>query len=650
GGIFRNFSTEVKRASSYEAYDYCGKYESYRHYTDEERLEKWPKDKYDWVYGTGSNDGFLFFYPIESAYSRFKDDIKDNFIAEGYTAIPYDKGNPETDLIIGTLSKDTAVVSGDVDAKSLINEKSESVELTETTDLVINNTGKNAKITFNDNATVNKITVTSDAAASGEAQIVVKDGVTLNVGNGGIVSENDVLTTILVETGGTLIVGTNGIDREGDATPIEIQASDEKGTGVLVFSPNSQAENTKNYAEVDLYTYCKKVGDKYSWQQFAVPVTKLAEPYDGYKFVTTSVSPMTTYLYDWDYSTYSWHQLSAWGDTPFAGYDMTNISADGGVVYTFKGDLIGNQNTQLTLPHKDYCIMGNSYSAPIDINALFEQINKDMAQEENDIIEKTVYKYNAKKGYYEYTTELELFLDVLGIMKATFTDIKPMEGFLLNLQNGNTAGVMLNYANAIYNPIMAGTKGTASAPARNAATVDWTIANIAINSANYADRMTLIEGDDFSADIENGKDAYKYINENGINCYAFNNNTKLATVATDNIEGTNIAFQSAADAEYTLTFQNVLNNNYELLDMQTGICVPMIEGSTYTFTATPNTLNPSRFSIVAQRSMPTENEEVESAENVKGIYTMLGQYLGEAEMWSSMPAGAYVVNGVNMIK
>ena len=603
---------------------------------------------YDPSYSSGKYWALL--EPIEtqpSDYQKLRENI-DGYIATGFYADEYDgNGHPDDDIIIrSTTPKNIVVGTDDEHTITWTGNATESGQTNpQKTDVVnITNNDASNKVTLEINGDVDVFQIKVNGhhnSTPGEAQIVVKNGKTLNVGNGGIVSENDVLTTVLVETGGTLIIGTNGIDKEGDATPIEIKASEENGTGVLIFSPNAKQEDTKQYAEVDLYTYCKKVGEKYYWQQFAIPVTGLTND-------KVAKTPSTTsYIFDWDYSTYSWHQLDSWAklETPFAGYDMTNTSTTGGVVYTFKGDLIGNQNIQLSLPHKDYCIMGNSYTAPISIKALFEQIEKEMAE---STIERTVYKYDAKKGYYVYTNALEQTLAEMGIMEASFTEIKPMEGFFLNLQNGNTAGVMLNYANAVFNPAMA--SASASAPARQAATIDWTIAKMMVNSANYTDCMTLVEGDEFSADIENGKDAYKYMNEDGINLYAFNDNAKLAMLASDNIEGTNIAFQSAADDEYTLTFQNVINNNYELLDMQTGIRIPMIEGNAYTFTATPNTLNPSRFMLVASRATPTGTEKVKGIKQVKGIYTMLGQYMGAAEAWSSLPAGVYVVNGVQMAK
>ena len=245
--------------------------------------------------------------------------------------------------------------------------------------------GKQTIINITEDTKVNKIKVTTDNG-KGEAQIVVKDGVTLDVGNGGVVSENDILTTVLVESGGTLIIGTGGVDQEGNATPIEIKASEEKGTGTLIFSPSAKQEDTKKYAEVNLYTYCKKVNGKYTWQQFAIPVTGLTND------KVVKAPNQTSYVFKWDYATYGWSQLNNWAqlDEPFAGYDVTNVSEDGGVVYTFKGDLIGNQNIQLTLPHSDYCVMGNSYTAPISIDALFEQISKEMNQSGEGTIEKRI--------------------------------------------------------------------------------------------------------------------------------------------------------------------------------------------------------------------------------------------------------------------
>ena len=48
--------------------------------------------------------------------------------------------------------------------------------------------------------------------------------------------------------------------------------------------------------------------------------------------------------------------------------------------------------------------------------------------------------------------------------------------------------------------------------------------------------------------------------------------------------------------------------------------------------------------------VPTAIENAEVATSGKGIYTALGQYVGEKDAWSALPAGVYIVDGVKMVK
>lgn len=497
------------------------------------------------------------------------------------------------------------------------------------------------EVTINSgNAEANKIEVTN------EGQIIVATGATLNVGNGGIVTNNAVMDPVIVEAGGTLIVGGQGISNTG-TKDLVIEADDANGSGVLVFNPNTTIASTQAKATVNLHTYCKKVDDQYYFQLFGTPVTGLSNTNKP----TTSVAT-TTYMYMWDYEGQQagWRQLTDWAqlNTPFAGYNVTNTS-NGNIIYTFRGDLIGNGNQQLVLPHEGYCVMGNSYTAPIDVRALFAQIDNDMNQNQsNSPIEKTVYVYNAAEGQYMYTNELGLTLEELGIMQAPFNRIQPMQGFLLNLQNGESAGTTVNYANAVFNPIV--NPVSASAPARSAAHTDMTIAKLSIRGGNFVDELMLVEGSNFSDEVENGMDALKFVDDNNISLYANNIGGKLAMVATDNLEGTSLAFQAKTETTYTISFDRAINCNYALCDYATGQQVAIVEGNTYTFTADANSFNPARFGVVKANKVVTGMDALSIDTRVSGIYTVLGQYLGTAETFNSLPAGVYIVNGAKIVK
>ena len=74
------------------------------------------------------------------------------------------------------------------------------------------------------------------------------------------------------------------------------------------------------------------------------------------------------------------------------------------------------------------------------------------------------------------------------------------------------------------------------------------------------------------------------------------------------------------------------------------------EGETYSFAAAANTVADYRFKLVERAKLPTAIENTEAVKSVKGIYTITGQYLGEMNVWNTLPAGVYVVNGEKCVK
>ena len=80
----------------------------------------------------------------------------------------------------------------------------------------------------------------------------------------------------------------------------------------------------------------------------------------------------------------------------------------------------------------------------------------------------------------------------------------------------------------------------------------------------------------------------------------------------------------------------------------TGAQIAMNEGSSYEFEMAANTVNNHRFEIVGAAKMPTAIENTAVKANAKGVYTLMGQYVGENI--NKLPAGVYVVNGVKIVK
>ena len=138
-----------------------------------------------------------------------------------------------------------------------------------------------------------------------------------------------------------------------------------------------------------------------------------------------------------------------------------------------------------------------------------------------------------------------------------------------------------------------------------------------------------------------------FMNENYLNVFAAGN---LSTVATDNIDGTMLSLETRDAELYTLSFNNVAGEELYIKDMMTGIVTEISEGNTYNFAAQSNAKVANRFQIISSKHAPTALEDVAAGHAAKGIYTVLGQYLGGADQLDKLPKGVYVVDGVKIVK
>jgi hypothetical protein len=146
----------------------------------------------------------------------------------------------------------------------------------------------------------------------------------------------------------------------------------------------------------------------------------------------------------------------------------------------------------------------------------------------------------------------------------------------------------------------------------------------------------------------NNHSAVKYMNDD-VNIYAMADE-KEAIVATEDLENTYVGFSTVKGGKFTISFANVEGREFVLVDHETGAQVAMVEGNTYEFTADANSTNDYRFEIVEPAKLPTAIENAEAVKSAKGIYTITGQYVGEMNVWNTLPAGIYVVNGEKLVK
>lgn len=591
------------------------------------------------------------YYVVDFYDKKYTTKGWENYIAEGYTK-EFDHHDNENNIdyyrVVPAKQVNLEVNSGEIDLSK------QSIALDEMTDLTITPISDgNTTINIDVNTEVNKIKVIAPDD-KGEAQIVVKDGYTLNVGNGGLVSENDDLVFVKVEAGGKLTVGNNGVDQQGEQYPIIVENNGEK-SGVYMVSPDAtDSRITEPEATVCLYTRAYMTATTNRWEQFACPVkeVKYMKPMGA----AANNDAFGTEVYEWNYATDAWHIINTsrkegWTTginlVPFKAYDLINNSlpSEGGITYEFRGKLVGNKDMDLIFPEHGFCVFGNSYTAPIDLTVLFGKIQNDI---EADNIDPCVYIYDSKSDRFVSVNALDLYLHGIGAADVDFTQIPPQQAFVMNLIIGNSGATSVDYRNAVWGntqnvniPIMA--------PQRQDISEFGTIASIKVSDATSQDKVLLVESDKYAATYDRGADAEKYMDGQHFNLYASTEAGNLCNIATNDLEGTILTFQAGEALDYELSIDNVIGSNYGVKDLLTNTVINLNEGNTYSFTAQPNSTM-DRFQVVKVHTMATDLQKAKATASAKGIYTILGHYLGETSMWHSLPAGVYVVNGVKMAK
>ena len=475
-------------------------------------------------------------------------------------------------------------------------------------------------------------TVAHYVEVSNDATLTLPAGKELTVKNGLDVTDGAVLD---VQAGSTLIVGEGGVTAESvESIVIE---TDENGSASFLLDPEVIVNTTPN---ITIKMTAKGVGyemdeeeQDYYWFRFAAPVAGIE---------AVDKNPVrATYFYKWDYAADQWNSISALSELePFQGFSLTtNHEGLEDVTYTFKGRLAGNQDMKLQFQSRGYNYFGNSYTGYIDVLALVEQLM------ENDAIDGTVYMWdNANQRFKDVP------LGDLTMADASWKrEVAPMQTFILRqVKTGVPTSTEINYASAIWGNPRYGLV-SAPAPARQRVNNDVAKLTIVVTSANgKIDEITFKESNEFSDEYNKGFDAVKFMNERQINLYSTIDGENLGTVATNNIEGKLISMQTVKALNYTMSFEDVNSDEYAIRDNVTGKVIVIEEGATYEFAAQPNSVIEGRFEIVSRANMPTAIENTEVKANVKGIYTIMGQYLGEN--FDILPAGVYVVNGVKIVK
>ena len=465
--------------------------------------------------------------------------------------------------------------------------------------------------------------------------VTVEAGKTLKVGQI-VMNANG---RLIVEAGATLVVtGSNGIFAD-NVENLVLETEEGNHSSFLLHPSVANNQHPKATVQFVSKSYNVSATD-YRNQRFGIPtigaVESITAEYQG--------SPVQTRI--WGYFNGSWDVIGDLntGSTfdvsklnqPFAYYQMNNKAADKGSVITMTGNLVGIADPELEVTANNWSTFTNSFMADMIAEQMMSMFDG------HDNIDATLQTYTPTSA----NTFAWFPFNYSDVIVGSVVRIEPMQAFIIK-NNGAADKLQMSYKNMVWNPMFP--SEAVMAPRRVVAASDLTTARVEVrNAAGVYDYVTLLAGDQFTAEYNNGYDAEKIMN-NTLDLYTVGTKNQ-ATLATDDLNNTILGLNCVEAGTYTISFSHINGEELTLIDHATGAQVAMVEGATYEFTAEANSTNDYRFEIVSAAKMPTAIENAEAVKSAKGIYTITGQYVGEMNVWNTLPAGIYVVNGEKLVK
>ena len=386
-------------------------------------------------------------------------------------------------------------------------------------------------------------------------------------------------------------------------------AANETGSGTLIL--NNTTEDTR--ASVQMYSKASTDGSttlaNWRWQYIGTPFNDVSCAMDQY---------LGSWIYKWDNG---WNAVPKGGALePFTGYCITH--PDGARTYNMSGTLATTADQTINVPAGAYMVVGNSWTAPIQIDNFTDEDMKNLASS-------TVYFFNTgsdpsgtgaiqDEGVSDENRWAAGTYVPVPINSAPYTGdatIPAMQGFYV--VGGASDGTLHLDYDRLVRPQKTGqniVSGEMHAPRRMAfADGEPNVMKLFVGGNRYDDRLVLLEREDFTYGFDNGWDGDKWSgNTASPSVWTFReDNTYDAVSAIPDLEGTIIGFQAGEDDEYTFRF------NYPgdadiiyLLDTDTKIYTRVLTGNTYTFT-TSDKAEHMRF-ILTRSDAPEVTTSIES--------------------------------------
>ena len=459
--------------------------------------------------------------------------------------------------------------------------------------------------TINEDITLKELEINETSAQV----LTIATGKTMTIGRV-ILGEN---AQIIVEAGAKLIVtGEQGIVAP-KASNLVLKVS-EDAQAIFAFNPDVKSNRNPN-ATVEFTTKAYRKSDgSYVWQRIGVPAV------NGMKVnqIVKQNSSYSYYLYRWDAPTQDWAQITDANYLlqPFQGYSFTNTATAKGQKYNFPCQLLGNSDATLPLIG-EWSSFANSYMADVDLYQLLEEFVNN-----GDQVGGQIEIYDVETDWWKTVTYGQLKFNI----SPAATELYPIQAFILhNNAPANNTAATVDYKNAVWS-----TNTKNNVAARQKTYIDITSATVTITAENgQTDAISLIQANEFSEEFENGYDAFKNVNVNPINIFANTEMGKMASVASNTIEGTSLSIQSKNETNFKMSFSNINGEKYAIRDNLTGATITMVEGAEYFFSANKGD-NANRFQIIGINNAPTAIENV-ATEGAKAVYTVLGQYMGTTD-------------------
>ncbi len=441
---------------------------------------------------------------------------------------------------------------------------------------------------------------------------------------------------LIIDADGGLTLGAGGFVGANETNLII--KSTQSSQGYFRMSPESSREMPKAVVEyATKATLDNGYGNNAAWQFFGVPCE------------TEFTAPHNVWMLPYDESS----TTDGWGDyittatlQPFACYTVTQY---GQPTYQFQGKLT-NANVDITLSKTDGAafsgenMFANSYMAPLDIKT-FDDDDFDAG------IEKVFYLYNTgswnqwneqnsqgKAETFEATSTPGQY-HAIAVRSSAVLDpefdqslIAPMQGVLIKTSIDG-AKLHLNYKKHVWNAKQTTgndfNKPMRVAAADNQSDDEFALSyrvRLAVNSENSgADRIYLLENEEFTSQYDNGWDAPKLMGEGLMNIYTNEDAGQMSVSATDNVENMYIGFQAGADYEYTMYITSVIGDELFLRDNVSGETYPLISDTQFTFYAEPNTKDDFRFQV-----LPEDPNNFNS-----GVTTSVDNVSSSTRVWSN---------------